>query len=52
MRLLVIEDNRNMVANLFDYFEARGHTLDAAPDGVTGLHLATTSTTTRWCWTG
>ena len=42
MRLLVIEDNRNLVANLFDYFEARGHTLDAAPDGVTGLHLAST----------
>ena len=42
MRLLVIEDNRNLVANLFDYFEARGHTLDAAPDGITGLHLATT----------
>ena len=42
MRLLVIEDNRNLVANLFDYFEARGHVLDAAPDGVTGLHLATT----------
>ncbi|HFB0255848.1 response regulator transcription factor [Pseudoxanthomonas sp.] len=42
MRLLVIEDNRNLVANLFDYFEARGHTLDAAPDGVTGLHLAAT----------
>lgn len=40
MRLLVIEDNRSLVANLFDYFEARGHTLDAAPDGVTGLHLA------------
>lgn len=42
MRLLVIEDNRNLVANLYDYFEARGHVLDAAPDGVTGLHLATT----------
>ncbi|HEY9253955.1 MAG TPA: response regulator transcription factor [Stenotrophomonas sp.] len=44
MRLLVIEDNRNLVANLFDYFEARGHVLDAAPDGTTGLHLATTQT--------
>ena len=44
MRLLVIEDNRNLVANLFDYFEARGHVLDAAPDGVTGLHLASTQT--------
>jgi DNA-binding response OmpR family regulator len=44
MRLLVIEDNRHLVANLFDYFEARGHVLDAAPDGVTGLHLAVTQT--------
>ncbi|MFT3755322.1 MAG: response regulator transcription factor [Pseudoxanthomonas sp.] len=42
MRLLVVEDNRNLVANLFDYFEARGHVMDAAPDGITGLHLATT----------
>ncbi|WP_454832219.1 response regulator transcription factor [Pseudoxanthomonas wuyuanensis] len=41
MRLLVIEDNRSLVANLFDYFESRGHILDAAPDGATGLHLAT-----------
>ncbi|MET0891428.1 response regulator transcription factor [Stenotrophomonas sp. SAM-B] len=40
MRLLVIEDNRQLVANLFDYFESRGHVLDVAPDGVTGLHLA------------
>ena len=42
MRLLVIDDNRNLVANLFAYFEARGHVLDAAPDGITGLHLALT----------
>ncbi|MFT3896613.1 MAG: response regulator transcription factor [Thermomonas sp.] len=41
MRLLVVEDNRELVANLFGYFEARGHVLDAAPDGVVGLHLAT-----------
>jgi len=40
MRLLVIEDNRQLVANLFDYFESRGHLLDVAPDGITGLHLA------------
>lgn len=40
MRLLVVEDNRNLAANLFEYFEARGHILDAAPDGPTGLHLA------------
>jgi len=42
MRVLVVEDNRSLVANLFDYFEARGHVLDAAPDGPTGLHLAVT----------
>ncbi len=42
MRLLVVEDNRSLVANLFDYFESRGHVLDAAPDGRTGLHLAAT----------
>ena len=42
MRLLVVEDSRSLVANLFDYFEARGHTLDAAPDGQTGFQLAIT----------
>ncbi|MCA0197034.1 MAG: response regulator transcription factor [Proteobacteria bacterium] len=42
MRILVVEDNSNLVANLFEYFEARGHALDAAPDGLTGLHLAVT----------
>jgi len=42
MRMLVIEDNRRLVANLFDYFERRGHVVDAAPDGITGLHLAST----------
>lgn len=43
MKLLVVEDNRNLVANVFDYFEQRGHVLDAAPDGVTGLHLASSN---------
>ena len=42
MRILVVEDNRNLVANLFEYFDARAHTVDAAPDGQTGLHLAST----------
>jgi DNA-binding response OmpR family regulator len=40
MKILVIEDNRQLVANIFEYFEGRGHTMDAAPDGRTGLHLA------------
>lgn len=42
MRLLVVEDNRDLVGNLFEYFEPRGHQLDAAPDGLVGLHLAAT----------
>jgi len=41
MRVLVVDDNRDLVGMLFEYLEARGHTLDAAPDGMTGRHLAT-----------
>ncbi len=40
MRILVIEDNRDIAANLGDYLDDRGHTVDYAADGVTGLHLA------------
>jgi DNA-binding response OmpR family regulator len=40
MRILVIEDNRDLAANLYDYLESLGHTVDAAGDGITGLHLA------------
>ena len=42
MRLLIVEDYPPLVASLFAYFEARGARLDAAPDGVVGLHLAVT----------
>lgn len=42
MRILIIEDNSDLAANLYDYLEARGHILDTATDGVTGLHLAVT----------
>lgn len=41
LRILIVEDNSALVANLFDYFESLGHVMDAAPDGLTGLHLAT-----------
>ncbi len=41
LRVLVIEDNRDLAANLVDFLASRGHTVDAALDGVTGLHLAT-----------
>ena len=40
MRILVIEDNQDIAANLGDYLEDRGHTVDFAADGITGLHLA------------
>jgi DNA-binding response OmpR family regulator len=40
VRILVVEDNRDIAANLGDYLEDRGHTVDYAADGVTGLHLA------------
>ena len=44
MRILVIEDNHDIAANLFDFFEARGHAVDLAGDGLSGLHLATVNT--------
>ena len=42
MRILIIEDDPAIAANLYDYLEAQGHAVDAAFDGVTGLHLAVT----------
>ncbi|MBF0133483.1 MAG: response regulator transcription factor [Magnetococcales bacterium] len=44
MRILVIEDNQDLVANIFDFMEARGHTVDTAHDGLVGLHLAMVNT--------
>ena len=44
MRILIIEDDTTIAANLYDFLEARGHSIDAAADGVTGLHLAVTQT--------
>lgn len=43
MNILLIEDNRDLALNLFDYFEAKGHALDLAGDGISGLHLAATN---------
>jgi DNA-binding response OmpR family regulator len=40
MRVLVIEDNNDIATNIGDYLEDRGHVVDFAGDGVTGLHLA------------
>ncbi|MFN4065364.1 response regulator [Azoarcus communis] len=40
MRLLLIEDNRDILANLADYLELKGYQTDCAEDGLSGLHLA------------
>ncbi len=42
MRVLIIEDDSDLAANIYDYLEAKDHSADAAGDGVTGLHLAIT----------
>ncbi|MEW6679197.1 MAG: response regulator transcription factor [Pseudomonadota bacterium] len=42
MHILVIEDNPDLAANVCDFLQAKGHSTDAAGDGVTGLHLAVT----------
>jgi len=43
MNILLIEDNRDLATNMFDYFEARGHTMDLASDGISGLHFSSTN---------
>jgi DNA-binding response OmpR family regulator len=42
VHVLIIEDDPAIAANVYDFLEARGHVVDAAADGVTGLHLAVT----------
>lgn len=42
MRILVIEDNRDILANVLDYLQLRGFSVDCAQDGLGGLHLAST----------
>jgi DNA-binding response OmpR family regulator len=42
MHALLVEDNRNLAANVAEYLQSRGHVVDIALDGVTGLHLAVT----------
>ena len=40
MRILVIEDNRDILANVLDYLQLKGFNVDCAQDGLSGLHLA------------
>lgn len=39
MKILVVEDNHDIAANIADYFEPLGHQLDFAIDGISGLSL-------------
>lgn len=40
LRLLLVEDQADLAANLWDYFSRRGHVVDHAGDGETGLRMA------------
>lgn len=40
MKILIVEDNKDIAENIADYLEPLGHVLDFAPDGVVGFHLA------------
>lgn len=42
MRILVIEDHADILANISEYFTLKGCEVTGALDGVTGLHLAMT----------
>src|SRR5437868_9914179 len=40
LRILLIEDQRDIAANIWDYLEHRGFVMDHAADGVGGLRMA------------
>ncbi|HYC89103.1 MAG TPA: response regulator transcription factor [Thermoanaerobaculia bacterium] len=40
LRILLIEDESDLAANVVDYFESLGHTVDYAADGASGVSLA------------
>lgn len=42
MRILIVEDNPDILANVLDYLQLKGFTVDCAQDGLSGLHLAVT----------
>jgi len=42
LRVLLIEDQSDLAANVIDFFESVGHTVDYASDGASGVSLALT----------
>ena len=51
MRILVIDDEKRLVAGLRTGLEAEGFAVDVALDGIDGLWLAREHRTTRSSWT-
>lgn len=41
MKILVIEDNKDILINVVDYLSIKGYDVDCAQNGITGLNLAT-----------
>ena len=39
IRALIVEDNQDIMANLFTFLEGKGYELDCAYDGRQGLRL-------------
>jgi len=44
MRILIVEDNTDILANLYGFLEPKGYTLDSARNGYGGLALASENT--------
>ena len=44
MQILIVEDDNDVATSLCEFLEKCGYIVDAAADGVTGLHLATVGT--------
>lgn len=40
LKLLFVQDQADLAANIWDYFAGRGHLVDHAADGETGLRIA------------
>jgi CheY-like chemotaxis protein len=47
LRVLVIEDNPDVAANIGDYLEDRGHRVDFAMDGISGRRLKRPNSTLK-----
>lgn len=43
IRLLIVEDNADLSANLAEFFESDEYVLDFAQDGLVALHLLATN---------